>query len=528
MSDTSASPTSFPATIPVKQLLECHPEYNPRHPVCDCGVLQFYHDLYAAGIDFERNKGTYLRARGLDKVKGGENYRKARLASAHYTPFPAGIIDSIIGALMKAPPRLDGPADDPRTAYYKSLNDNSDGCGRDLALITYNLFIQMFLHRRPYLSVYFPGANAASSTSRTMADAKSNGALDARITYLNAATVDDWETEDEELKWVRTHVIDEMRSTTYGPRDIKRHTWAFINDGQIQEYVAKEEVQEDGSKKMPENATRQNPEAHGLGALPVIPVEIERSFWVMNRLASTALALFNREASLEFALDAGALNLPVLASQVQPADVMLSELGCLSVGVEGSFSFVSPDGAMFAALTTDADRLNGNLYSSIHAMALMAASQQENARQSGTAKQFDKEPMQALMRLFAAPVLDALKKAVKIIAKYRGEENLEIKVVGLDEFDTQAIELEINKAAKFNAIPGMQPQAINEMNKRLVNKVMPDAPTAVIDSFKHPYMPEIAKAVINGDMSAEIRSPKTNEPQGFGASQVRTSFTQTR
>lgn len=465
---------NYPREILVSSLARCHPDYSGEDIECA-------QDLYEGGKAFESRKDRYLRVRGIEQSAGGAGYRKARLACAYYTPHAGGIIDNLIGSVLQAPPKIEiTKGDDPRAAYWTNLNSDCDGRGRDLRTLTQSRLKGMMLFRRAYIYLERP-----SFVDSDLETAKKLGAYDIRIKALDAADVDDWEHDDDgNLLWVRVHAVEQTRSAPYAGIDTERHTWTFIDAAGRREYVAARQIKNGrvAAWKKESTAAGGDLEAHGFSILPVIPIDIERGFVVLDRLKSTILAHFNRESSREFALDTGALNLPIIKTDRDVANLMMSELSAIKLGATNGedFFFRSPDAAIFNALKEDCDYLLGNLYSAIHAMALRAASQQENARQSGVAKFRDQGPMEVLMSLFAAPLVDAFEKVVRIIADMRQETELGIRVSGLDRFDIQSMELEINKATEFINVPGMMPTAKREAAKEVALKYLAKSSPEII------------------------------------------------
>ena len=54
---------------------------------------------------------------------------------------------------------------------------------------------------------------------------------------------------------------------------------------------------------------------------------------------------------------------------------------------------------------------------------------------SGEAIKEHKDPLYTLLSSFAYPIRDAVNRWIDAVKKYRGEESLEITLVGMDEFE---------------------------------------------------------------------------------------------
>src|SRR5579862_949938 len=289
------------------ELLIYHADYRPD-------LLEQYQDIYEGGDRFEKHKTKYLRARAFEQGPGAKAFRQQRLNSASYTNYSAQLIDWLVAATLQSQPQIlaKGPPD--KVTYYHSLNDNVDGTGKDLLSLCRSRLEQMMVHRRAYFCIDFP---EASEEYPDLASQRKAGALDANICGLGAAEVEDWECDREgNLLWIRTHTTEPVRLKTWGPVAFERNTWSFITNEAIYEYEATRTI-EDARKGIWQKdavAKLKSETAHSLGALPIIACPLDSCFWVMQRLYPLAVSIFNREASLDFALDTSALALPILNS----------------------------------------------------------------------------------------------------------------------------------------------------------------------------------------------------------------------
>jgi hypothetical protein len=67
----------------------------------------------------------------------------------------------------------------------------------------------------------------------------------------------------------------------------------------------------------------------------------------------------------------------------------------------------------------------------LHTLSLAAASQTQNARASGTAKELDQAPLKVLLKSYQSCLVDALENWVYKVQVIRGETELPVKVSGL-------------------------------------------------------------------------------------------------
>lgn len=498
----------------ISELEQTHPHYDPvvsNSNGVELRALETYSNFHSGGRHFEKNKDRYLRRRPIDMQPGGSNHRNAKLSCAYYTPHAGGIGDNMCGTALQYPPTISvasavNAKNAEKIKYWLDLNQSIDGKRSDARSLGWALLNQLIIHKRAYLVVNFPTGK------------------DATFTSLCAKDVDDWQLdEDGNYEWIRTHCVDLIRSKgDYAPQDTEQHTWTFYTDEDTTEYTAKRKIGEGWPEKA--LATAGTPMPHGLGELPIFPIEVEDNFWVMDRLFSTAHAYFNREASRAFAIDTGAMALPIVKTNKDLNSLVTSNGVAIKLGLDDDFLWRSPDSGIYGALKDDCDYLLGNLYSALNQMALAAAGQSGNPRQSGTAKTADGASIKAFLSLLCAPVMTAFRNAVKAVQKYRDEEDLEIEVHGMTAFDVQSIELEINRCSTFCMIPNAPAEAKAQSVLKAVRAYMPDISQEAKDKIQQQLdeMPEVEAAPAG---APGITNATTGRPQGFAPGQVSQKFT---
>lgn len=488
-----AASLNIPEAVPVLDLLVTHPEYQAE-------LQEKCRDFYEGGARFEKNKTKYLRGRQLDKYD--PKYLAARLACASYTPHVAGAIDWLTAAAFQAEPQLlvmrpadkdakpgAQPKEDPEARYWHGLNQNADGAGKDLAAIARSRLLQGMLHRRFYFGLSFPGAGQQFAD---LAQQQKAGAFDAKIYELDPHEVDDWSHDAAgELIWIRVHKVELERAagSLVGPRTREVHTWTYI--GQAEKVVLAAERKYDPDTGQAEDwqkgakAARGETETYNTG-MPIVAVHVPPGLGVMARLLSTAQAIFNREASLEFALDAAAYALPYIKTRRDLKEVLVSELHALKLNPDDNegAGYLEPTGSSFAALKERIEELKMDLFQAIQAMALQASAKDDSGRQSGVAKFRDFGAITTLLSAFAAMLRDSLEKVVAKIKAARGETELNVAVTGLDKFDVQSLELKIKLADSFLKIPGIPDAARKWVLESTSLAMASDAPPATRETIR--------------------------------------------
>lgn len=401
---------NLPPTILVEDLLKTGPGYNPDE-IEDADALYHGGELFKARID------DFLVKRKIeDRNRDHYELRKKR---AHYVPYTGGIIDYIGAKSLANGFRIEGGEGDP---YWDSLVVDADGRGTSLKTFSITCLIHAMLFKRAYV---FPDFGTAAAFGKYD--------LDARLAMLEPKAIDDWQCDEKEnVQWVRAHTMELTRDEAkpYLPPDQETHYWTFFDSFNSYRYSATRKVNYPWPKDA--KAILDETKPHGLDECPVFNIRVGENMEIFDRIKSVAVALFNREASITWALDMAAYATLVLTlDSTQVSEIVSSELAALKLRVGESASYISPAAQIFEPLFNDADRLKSNLLDVVRAQGVNAADLPQAGRLSGTAVNAMREPSDALLRSFADPVLEAINRALGAIAKKRGMKDT-VRVV-LDE-----------------------------------------------------------------------------------------------
>lgn len=391
----------LPPSLPVVDLLKVGPEYS-ADDIAEADAL------YHGGKKFSDKLESFLVKRKIeDSNKDHYELRKRR---AFYVPYTGGLLDYIAAKALDKPIRIEGDTSDP---YYKSLLTDADGAGTSLKTFAIACLIHGMLFRRAYVFPDF-GTKAVFGEFED----------DARLVMLEPQAIDDWQTDEREnLLWVRSHTQELTRdpSKPYLPPEIETHFWTFFDGAKAYRYTASKRKDESWDEDA--TATLDGVVRHGMEECPVFNVRVGENMEIFDRIKSVAVALFNREAAITWALDMAAYaTLVLILDTTKVSEIVSSELAALKLRVGESAGYVSPPPGIFEPLFTDADRLKANLMDVVRAQGVNAADLPQAGRLSGAAVTAMREPSESILRSFADPVLEAINRALGAIAKKRGTE----------------------------------------------------------------------------------------------------------
>lgn len=470
---------TFPSAILVKEIAKTNSRFNAEK-------YEKYRAMYKAGEFFKALQDEFLVKRALEKSGsssdanlGGAKQYNERKERAYNIPRGSGLIDWMAAEGTKDHVKIavDGEvkdATDPETGetlkvpteaeYWFGLENNADGLGRDMTSIATTLVREAELFGRAYLYAYFPEEVGHTSDPDS---------LTAWMRVLPTDSVDDWEYKSNgQLDWIRVHSVTELRSAWYKQPDVDRHTWCYITDSKIVCYFA--DKKKGQQFKDEDEATILYEDEHDFERIPVFPVEVEDGINVMDRIYDVLKALYNREASITWALDQSAYAMLVFKlGRTDITEVYSSEVCAVKLLSDQNedVDFKSPNPQIFDPLFKDCDRLRTALYEVLQATAITAATQTQNARQSASAKTLDMDLIQSLLRAYVVPVRNAMRSWVEAVSEYR-KDKVEVELQGLDTISTTLEQLnELIGGAKGQSPNQKAKEATQEVDKEVTPEV---------------------------------------------------------
>lgn len=413
----------FPDKLPVSDLSRINESYNLRRMV-------IAEALYLGGEKFDAIKNDVLNWRTFERQgTAGQKMRQQRLAAAVYGAPVAGFIDFLAACVFQSNPSIlfQGPED--KVEWYNGLNDS-------LSATSHARLIQIILHGRGFMSM-------------------TEDLEGPEFTGIDFSAVIDWERDESgELEWIKTHSIDLVRLNPWEAPSIERNTWTYFCEDGMYEYVADREIR--NGKPVPWDRTAmgdlETDEGEGLSM--ITEVCLPTNYCLMDSIASLVIGMFNREASLDFALDNSAFSFLCLFTKKALKKVVVSELQGLVLNPEDKAEWLSPDGTAFQALADRAEAMRKQLENRIQSAALNLASRDVSGRASGVAKFRDFGPISILLQFYGDILREGLEEHVSKLIELKGDTGVvTFKVMGLNEFDIQSLDSKMALVEQFMAMP---------------------------------------------------------------------------
>jgi hypothetical protein len=403
--------TTFPSEITIEEISKTSSEYLSDK-------IELYSALYEGGDSFRKNKRVMDKMLIRRKMESGtgEGQYERRKERAPYVNRAGGLIDWFVASVFPDDIEII-PGTGANAEYWESLNENADGIGTPFGTLCRQALLEMLVNRRSYFRLSFDSENDPN---------------DARWSLFLAGSVDDWQRDEiGALSMVRAHGCEDVRSSPFKQPDRVRHTWTYYLPDAIAIYEA--EAEKHRGFQPTDKARLKGSVQHDFAGLPVFDVRAGRGQWAMDRIFDVVKAVFNREASIAWALDMQAYAQPVLNVQDgRQVSLCGSELHAIRLGIGETFGYAAPPPSIFDPLFKDADRLNTDFHAVIQAMAINAAAIPQAGRLSADAVGEMRQPLRQLLLSFSWPIREAANRAIKALTEYRGEPDGSVTIEGMD------------------------------------------------------------------------------------------------
>ena len=465
--------------------------------------------LYSGGDKFDAIKGDILYYRAADDQPA---YKRSRMQCAEYFDYIAGLFDGFISTMFQNSPKIvfslteDTPdkltkqvndhsqtlKPEERQAYETSklaeinrLNDDRENLVNQ-KLTYYNSLncglIDLLQGRALDIMEYGYGLLTASYPEKPLPENAShgyqieNGHLDACFCYLPIPTVVDWEMDAWGcLKWIKTQHIADHRSEDFGPADEDTYTWTYYTPTDKIIYTATKKKNEKWDEKSLATLVSITPNSFGL---PIFECSVFNRACLMDRAKRPVISLFNREASEDFALNAQCYAQPWAATDRKMNEIAgnANEFALWLFEKGATCGYMVPEGVVFDALRTNAEKKQQNLLAAINAEAIRMDNRDQHAS-SGVKVALEKSAVESMLSFYACTIKHMLCCGIDYIIKSRRDEGIvQYKVLGLDNFSPVALDQKLKNSAQFFSLP-VSPTAKKLHARNIAQDMVPNATT---------------------------------------------------
>ena len=433
-----------------------HPDYVARKSMWD-----EYADLYAGGEQLRSRAMNYLVRRHKEP---GDVYQE-RLSRVFYENYLGSIIDWYAATLMRRDPALMFEGGDAAAmSFYNAFAEDCDLKGTRLSEFFRQRMIEALVAGTSYTVVDFP---RTGGPALTRAEEDASGRSRAYLVDYSAQEIINWnQNESGGLEWVviRTSCLQQSKVTD--TRWEKETRWIYYDRENYQVF------RKSGEGQAIETVDHGR---HGLAALKKVPLfqmRVSPGLWLMNKASLLQLEHFNKSNALAWALTMGLFAMPVVYSD-REWNQIVGESYYIQLGPQDRFGWTEPDGKVYQIAADNLDRLKDEIYRVCYLLS-QAGDASGSDQRSGLSKQMDFETTQEVLRAYGDMVKESVKQVLRAIAAAR-QDDLQIDISGLDEFDIEDFSGELDDAKKLLEL-GIHSETLKkQIFKKLAAKYLSDS-----------------------------------------------------
>ena len=432
-----------------------HPEYVSKK-----AAWRRYRDLYAGGEQFRVNAAEYLIPRQREP---GEVYAE-RLSRIFYENYVGSIVDWYAATLFRREPVITFEGNDTVSkTFFAALVEDSDRRGTSLTDFFRRQFTESLITGTSYVLVDFP---RVANKPGTRGEEDASGASRAYLVEYGADDVINWSLDDcGNFEWVVIRTKQIKKDRVEDPEWRTETKWAYYDKRTYRIYR-----EAGGEARVIDQGT------HGLaklGQTPLFALRIPEGLWMLNRAGSLQLEHFNKSNALSWALTMGLFAMPVVYSDREWSQ-MVGESYYIQLGPQDRFGWTEPEGKVYQIAADNLVRLREEIYRVCY---LSQAGVEEGGaahRQSALSKQMDFAITQEVLRGYGDAIKEQIRRILRATAAAR-EDELDVSVTGMDEFDIADFGTELEDAKQLLALGVTSPTLTKEVFKKLALKYLCDS-----------------------------------------------------
>ena len=451
-----------------------HPEYTARK-----GMWRRYRDLYAGGEQMKANAPDYLAQRQKEPA----DVYSERLSRVFYENYIGSIIDWYAATLFRREPQVLVEGDNHHgRKFFSNFTEDCDLKGTDLSDFFRTQLIETLVNGRSYVLVDFPTA-AVQPGNRAEEDAL--GISRAYLVDFPAEALINWSHDGHgNFDWVVLRST-YLRKPDAAADNFSRETvWRYYDREKYRFWrqTGRQEAYGPEEQSAPIELVAEG--YHALAKqlrVPLFELKVSDGLWLMNKAGNLQLEHFNKSNALAWALNVGLFATPVVYSE-RDWNQIVGESYYIQLGPNDRFGWTEPEGHVYQIAAENLSRLQEEIYRVCYLMQQAGGSQSAASAQSGLSKLRDFAITQEVLRAYGDAVKDCLKRILRCIESAR-EDNLQIGVSGLDDFDLRDFSTDLEEADKLLAMGIDSPTLRKQVYKRLAFKYLCDVRPEIKDEI---------------------------------------------
>ncbi len=443
-----------------------HPEYVAKRP-----IWRTFRDLYVGGEQLRGNAMYYLTRRQKEPL----DVYNERLSRVFYENYAGSIVDWYAATLFRREPMVLAEGDDPNgKKFLGRFVEDCDLKGGSITELLRRRIIETLVCGSSFILLDFP-RNCVPAESR--AEEEARGASRAYLVEYSAEAVTNWAHDDRgAYEWIVLKSVRTKKDTLGSPDGMRETRWTYYDKREFQVY---QKLDGPGASGRIEKIDAGLHALSKQGRVPVFEMKVPEGLWLMNKAGLLQLEHLNKSNALSWALTMGLFAMPVVYSD-REWNQMVGESYYIQLGPEDRFGWTEPEGHVFQVATDNLRRLQEEIYRVCYLLSQAGGSMSSRSLQSGLSKQRDFAITQEVLRAYGDIVKDTMKAVLKGVVAAR-EDQLEVDVMGLDDFDIGDFSSELADAERLLQLGIESPTLKKHIFKKLAFKYLCDVRQGVKD-----------------------------------------------
>lgn len=455
----------------VKLLKTQHPEY-------DAQLATKYELLYEGGEAFLRQVMLFLPRRSSEAQK----VYTERVSRAFYVGYVGPIIDYFISNLFAFNSNINHKSGDVK--FYDEFLHNTDLKGTEFDDFFEQVFTQTLIHQKSFILIDFPSLPIDVPPPMSAKEEDEMGLTRAYLVHFFKKDLIDWQYDElGNYEWVKFHCVERFKPS-FDSKEVKRHKW-YIYDKFTYNIF---QYDEDPDKSEDPEMQEANLVGQGIhstpGEVPIHCLEVPKGLWIMNKLASIQVELFNLDNAMAWQEYQAHYAMPVIKlKDGKNFKQKMGEAYFIQLETEESFEWSEPEGKMMEAGLKRREMLKDEIFRIVHQLSLSIKQTKSQTRQSGNSKQEDRYATEVVLRAFGDIIRFAMQHILECITKAR-KEKVEWDVSGFSSFDTDSTTEKLAQILQLRAINIHSETFNKEMEKRAIDFYLEDLNQQTKDTIK--------------------------------------------
>jgi hypothetical protein len=434
-----------------------------------------YRDLYAGGERIREHASEYLARRN----KEPNDIYGERLSRVFYENYIGSIVDWYSATLMRRAPvisfdRMNAGA----KRFYAEFSYDCDFKGTSLGDFFRQGLVETLVCGSSYVVVDFPRIDGPASTR---AEEDASGRSRAYLVNYGPEEVINWSYDSMgRLEWVVIRTTCLQQSNVTDAKWEQETRWIYYDRTSFQLF------RKPGEDKPMELIDEGSHGFASLNRVPVFKLKVSDGLWLTNKAALLQLEHFNKSNALSWALTMGLFATPVIYSD-REWNQIVGESYYIQMGPQDRFGWTEPEGKVYQIAADNLVSLRDEIYRVCYLLT-QAGGSAGDARQSAFSKQLDFETTEEVLRAYGVMVKETMRQILGAIAEARQDE-IDINVTGLDEFDIDDYGSELEDAKNLLALGIKSPTLIKQVFKTLalkyLNDARPEIKAKVVEEIEH-------------------------------------------